>query len=57
VLQHCVILNQYVIWEPGDGLPGSEADTFTSIQSTVRVEVNGVLQTELELFPVQIGIF
>lgn len=48
--QLCVNLNQHFIWEPGDGLSGSEADTFRSVERTIRIEVDGALQNDLQLF-------
>lgn len=48
--QLCVNLNQHFIWEPGDGLAGSEAETFRSVERTLRIEVDGALQNNLQLF-------
>jgi hypothetical protein len=45
----CVILNQFFIWEPGDGAPGSNANTFLSVQRTLRIEVDGVAQNDLQI--------
>ena len=34
---------------PGDGAPGSDADTFLSVQRSTRIEVNGVAQSDLSV--------
>lgn len=45
----CVTLSQAFIWEPGDGLAGTDATTFNSVQRSLRVEVDDVAQSELEV--------
>ncbi len=47
--QLCLMLNPFFIWEAGDGAPGSDADTFLSVQRSLRIEVDGVAQSALSV--------
>lgn len=53
----CASLNQALIWEPGDGLAGSDADTFLSVQRSLRVEVDDVVQPTPEIGQTLIAMF